>query len=498
MMQRRTLAWAGVLAAIGACSSSPPLAPDRGPDAAIPPDFLQVDGLSRDGPPLCDPARRCGAEWAAECTAGKIRTCQFDASGCLMWTEPVACPQPSCAGPAECAGCTHACAPAGSTECSAGALRTCQLAAGCLVWSMPSPCPTTTCAGPTACVDTSSTAPIWVLHLSDLHFGDSAMSQAFASVTGEVMPAVKPVITVATGDITDDGGVFSNWTGYDAATGKVPAYPHYMEISGNHDVKNGGAPNYLLHTVTGKAGGGFYGQAFVDSAVGRIRVMRTNTADTDVNPINVAGFFGDKQMNNLLALSPGTVPIKHAIVLGHHPMTGILRLQAGSDARMQKVIDQVGAKLYLCGHVHLPAVSWLKKTLVVQAASLGVSSPPSFALVALDPSGPTAKIVPMSPTVKWPLVMVTSPADAALGGTNPYAVTHSSPIDVRALAFAPSAVTAVEARLGEGQWQAMSDAGGYFAATLPLAGATGTLKLEVRATSGGVTASHVVSVNVGP
>lgn len=327
--------------------------------------------------------------------------------------------------------------------------------------------------------------------------GSATAGQALSSIVSEVMPAVKPAITIVSGN----GGNFFTWSGYDTGiAGKVPAYPLYLEIAGNHDVKDSGAGNFLGHTLTGKAGGGLYGQSFVDSAVGRIRVVRTNTSDSNINPINIAGIFGDKQMNDLLALSPGTVPIKHAIVLGHHPMTGPARLQLGSDVRMQKVIDQAGGKLYLCGHIHAAALSWLKDTLVVQAASLGKTSPPSFALVALDATGPSAKMIEMSPTVKWPMVMITSPAGASLGGKNPYAVTHSAKgtTEVRALAFAPAAINAVEVRLDQGPWQAMTAAGGYWAATLPLAGAAGSRTLEVRATSSSATASDIVSITVGP
>jgi hypothetical protein len=125
-------------------------------------------------------------------------------------------------------------------------------------------------------------------------------------------------------------------------------------------------------------------------------------------------------------------------------------------------------------------------------------------LVGIDPSGPSVLEVPLTggsvPTVAWPLVLITSPADAKLGGTNPHAMALSAAtaFPVRVLTFGPSPIQSVEARLDMGSWQALADAGGnLWTGTLqPSKG--GTQSLEVRATAKEGTGGHAVTVEVGP
>jgi hypothetical protein len=351
----------------------------------------------------------------------------------------------------------------------------------------------------------SATSPLWFLHVSDLHFGGGPVDARFALVLSELLPTIKPAATFNTGDSVEEGGD-SPWKPYvDLVTGKTPAYPGYLEIPGNHDLKNNGIGNYLANTVTGKAGGGIYGDALVNTPGGQVRVIRTNTADGGTNAINVLGSFGDKQRDALLALAPPPTPPLYTVVLGHHPIVGAFGLQVlGTDGSMKKVIDATGGRLYLCGHVHTTHLSFYKKTLVVQASSLGKSDPPSLLLVALDAGSPSVREIVVSggsvPALSWPIVLITAPADTKLGGTNPHASPLSAAVafKVRALAFAPSPISTVEARLDMGSWQPLASAGGAVHEGMVQPSKGGKLGLEVRATSKEGTTSHAVTVEIGP
>jgi hypothetical protein len=346
--------------------------------------------------------------------------------------------------------------------------------------------------------------PVWFLLVTDTHFGGSgsAAVQTMSELLDHVVSVVQPAATIHGGDLVDDGSDGAAWSAYRAAVdGKAPAYPAYVEILGNHDVKNDGTPNWSASSVTGRAGAGTTGHTFVDTGIGKVRLLRTNTSDSDVNVTNIAGIFTSTQMNALLNAPEAATPAALTLVLGHHPMTGPARLQlSGSDTRMQTVISTFAAPLYLCGHVHASALSWLGGTLVVQGDGFGEGGPAtSFMVAAVDDAGPVALEVPLDPTatpaVPWPVVMITTPADASLAGANP----HAGPLapgatPLRALAFAPGGITVVEGRVDGGGWQALQAAGGpVWAGSFVVPTGGGQHGLEVRATGPDGARSHALT-----
>jgi hypothetical protein len=438
----------------------------------------------------CDPVLRAclGCQdacpsGASECLDGQLRTCGHGTDGCLAWGEYAACADGLCADPSTCGACLDqpcgpedGCCPPG---CGPGADPDCPPPSG-------------------------AERTVWLIHLSDPHFGDSAgIARDLAYLLDEVVPVVGPAAVVNTGDTVDLGSSAAFWADYRATLeGRVPPVPAYFEIPGNHDVKDGGAGAFLAHSQSGRAGLGLHGQTFVDAGlapeVGHLRILRANTSDSDLNALNVAGIFGQAQAAALSALSPGEAPIAYALLAAHHPITGLERLRLGAEA-MQALVAQVGARVYLCGHVHHPSLSWLGTTLVVLAASLGKTDPPGFALVSLDPSGPSARMVALEPGVAWPLVMITSPADRDLGGGNPFATPFApgQEMPVRALAFDPVGIDRVEARLGLGAWSALGLAErGIWVARLQAPDEAGAHRLEVRATGGSGTGFQTVALEV--
>ncbi|MBI5494928.1 MAG: metallophosphoesterase [Deltaproteobacteria bacterium] len=353
---------------------------------------------------------------------------------------------------------------------------------------------------------TGGGGPSWFVHVTDTHFGSgNGGSTLVTSLLEDVVPVVDPDVAFHTGDITDNGGHSWAWSSYrEALDTRAPAYPRWLEIPGNHDVKDDGAPNFLAQSNAGRAGAGLYGHVFVDTPRGRVRVLRTNTADSANNFTNIAGVFGEAQQAALLNDAHAAEPAAFTIVLGHHPVLGPERLRLGSDTRMLQILERFQPPLYFCGHVHTPAVEWTGNTLMVQGRTFGKEGGDStFMLAAVDDSGPRVREVPLhpaqSPSVDWPLVMITLPADHALGGTNPRAgLLPAGAVHVRALAFAPSGVTTVETRVDQGPWQTLTAAGrGVFRGVAAVSSSAGQHRVEVRAAGNDGTSTDGITV-VGP
>ena len=478
------------------------------------------------------PASRCESDnlvWEYQspgtCVEGECEY-EFVESSCLHGCDP---------GTGACRSCVDVCE-LGVSECEDGAIRSCEMGeSGCLVWSDFVPCEDELCADDRTCIicddqpcgtdegccpfgctyeDDSDCEPpndqeltTWVLLVTDLHFGDTTtVGGDFSYFLDIVLPTIDPVSVINGGDMVDLGSSIPDWEDYfSSIDGLVPPVPYYFEIPGNHDVKEAGEMNYLSFTQAGQAGFDMYGQTFIDGRdnpnIGRLRVLRTNTAESDINAVNVTGIFGEDQADELMALSPGDDPISYTLVASHHPLTGIQRLLSGLG-RMRDLVTHVGAEVYLCGHAHIPRLSWYESTLVVQASSLGKTDPPGFSLVSLDVSGPSAQMIDITPKVPWPVVMITGPADPDLGDTNPYAVSYppGGELPVRAIAFDTAGIDSVEARLGqEDDWTTLNRTdGGVWWTSLPLPTTSGDHSLQVRANGGSGTQSKSIRVMIAP
>lgn len=471
-----------------------------------------------------DPCDGVTCSGFGECVSDRdVPSCRCDdgyiADGltCVPDAPPVTCDTVTCSGHGYCVqvdGAAHC-------SCHEG-----YEAAGlqCVPDTTPSPCDGVACSGHGTCVvvggaaacvcDPPATAtatgleciepepdeparPIWFVHITDTHFGESStIDEAMTVVVDEVIPTINPAITINSGDVTD-GGEGNQWAEYRAIIeGMVPDYPVYMEIPGNHDVKHDHADNFIAFSQTGRAGGGLYGQNFVSTESGRLRVIRANTADTDINLINIAGSFGDDQADDLMALVDGSPPSPFVVAIGHHPMTGVQSFALGVD-KLHTLLSHTGSSIYFCGHTHWTDLRWFGPTLMVQGTSLGKADPTSFALVALDSSGPAAKFVAMEPEVTWPQVLVTSPADAELGGVNPRAdsLPAGAVVTLRALAFSPDPIAALSFEINGVVTEADPVDEAVWEASAALPDASGRYEIDAVATdSANAVGSHTVAV----
>ena len=368
----------------------------------------------------------------------------------------------------------------------------------------------TGCSGDTASPDSSRvTEPIFFVHISDTHFDtvtptNDARTDAgvdltqsgkalMSALSTEVMPVIKPLATIHTGDMTEKGYIKETWETYSTLlkSSILTSYPKYVDIIGNHDVKvesslfdyEDGLKNFLLYAQTPTR----YGYTTLESPAGAVRLIRTNTAASTHsnyakrNWENIYGYFPESQQQALYNHPDRNQAVALNVVLGHNPVaanytpppatyvpgtnlnnnTYFYQITDGND-RMKQLIDEFKAPIYLSGHVHTPGLEWLSnKSLVVRADTFGShGKQATFYLVAydFDAKSPAAKLVkidatdPSLPSVTWPIVFITSPANSALGNTTSYTAgnpnaqtfTTDQTIMLKTMVFSPETVISVE------------------------------------------------------
>lgn len=393
-------------------------------------------------------------------------------------------------------------------------------------------------------VGTTSSEPVFFVHISDSHFGGDTLNgesldptwlqviprELMSALINGIVPVVQPLATIHTGDIVNAGYQLKPWQSYaEVFANTTMTYPkNYIEIPGNHDVKvsnttasgrdiGDGRQLFTRYSVIGQTlgnDGDKFGLTEISSPVGTVRLVRTNTAASENQSLtvrnneNIAGYFSSAQQQSLLNDLSLSQPAALSVVLGHHPIVGSTPIATGNDL-MKEVIAKAGAPIYLCGHVHVPDTMWSGNTLVVQADTFGRrGEPSSFYMVAYDEGVASAKLVTFNATdpfeFGWPLVFITSPANGTLGGSNPNAApfTPDQKPKLRTMVFTPdaTAVKTVQYSVDGGAFnhELINTAGRLWEAPLDLQGLSrGPHAVTVRATlSHGQIGIDTISITV--
>ncbi len=390
--------------------------------------------------------------------------------------------------------------------------------------------------------------PIVFAHVSDTHFGgDTKLSSSDGSgsddpeqlrydgkalmttLLADIVPAVKPLATVHTGDLVNEGFQLKPWESYGDVVASL-SYPNYIEVPGNHDFKvstdtlegkdiGDGRKLFTEHSKIGLTLGADsdkYGVTSLNSAHGTVHMIRTNTSESphNYNKENIAGYFSATQQQALLKDPALNTSAYLSVVLGHHPVAGDNSIPSdnGKSLLLDLIADsKVNAPIYLCGHLHAPKIMWAKNTLVVQANTFGrKGQKSSFYLVGYDSGVASAKEVQVnaevSPSVSWPIVMITYPANSSLGDSNPNAAYYppgTTAIVLRSMVFSPAlaTVTSVKYSVDQGAWQDLTKSvGRLWERTLSLQGLQpGIHTVTVRATlSSGQYNDDQITVRMAP
>ncbi|MFH1808030.1 MAG: metallophosphoesterase [Pseudomonadota bacterium] len=339
--------------------------------------------------------------------------------------------------------------------------------------------------------------PVVLLQLSDVHIGAQPYAlSAFTVALGGILPTLQPALTLITGDLVDDGEQDSQWQAYrDALDAAGVVATGVLEVPGNHDAKgDADLVRYLAQSLTGQACGGAFGLRDLVVNGRRIRLIAVNTAAGGSWARNLTGYLPTEQVDAVLADLALAPVADHTLIVGHHPLEGATGLAIlNTDVELRRLIAATDAEAYLFGHTHQPRMSWDGRCLAGQASTLGnptlINNAPGFGLLSLD-DGVNLRHVPLLKNgdvaeADWPLVLITRPAHAELGGFNPRARTlprGASQQLLRALVVSPQVPDEVSWQIDGGSWSAMARLGDHYQARFDCPDAAGcTVTVRVRA-----------------
>ncbi|MFH1808066.1 MAG: metallophosphoesterase [Pseudomonadota bacterium] len=354
-------------------------------------------------------------------------------------------------------------------------------------------------------------APLVLLHLSDIHFGSGSFAvPAFELATDEIIPTVAPLVTFASGDLVEVGNNAEAWDDYMAhldASGLDDQ--NFIEVPGNHDIYlDLDLSEYLAHTLAGRAGHGTHGLYSLSSAWGRLRVLALDTVSSGDPLRDSTGYLAPAQVDELIAvMATETEPAAITVALGHHPIDIDGLSLFNTDDDLLRVLDAAGADAYLFGHRHIHMLSWRGSCLFSMARTLGnpgdanAASRAGFNILVYD-DGLTARGVPLDEAnmaVPWPVVMITRPANPALGSGNPWAQPlprASGEQLLRAMVFAPGVTPEpLRYRVDDGAWQTMRRVDRHYEARFETPDAA-QCQLEVEAATAGVLARDILHIDL--
>jgi len=335
---------------------------------------------------------------------------------------------------------------------------------------------------------------------------------AFTLFLDEAIPACGALAVLVTGDLIEVGNNLGSWETYQAMVDERGLDAEtYIETPGNHDsLLDRKLANYLVYSLAGRNGHGTYGLYHLGAGSDLVRIIALNTVSAENPAQDATGYLQESQVDEILAeiANDGRVP-RETLILGHHPLDTPNGLQLwGTDAHLERLIAETGAITYLYGHVHMALDYWYEQTLISQASTLGnpssgtLTTHAAFSLFALD-DGPVTKNVPLlgepaSLSIDWPVVMITRPANPAVGIENPLATPlprASSNQILRAGVFAPTEPEDVLFSIDQGPFQPMTRVANYYEASFTTPDAA-SCTIEVKASAGGNTASDSVDIEL--
>jgi len=347
----------------------------------------------------------------------------------------------------------------------------------------------------------------WVLVTTDTHIGTSGdrAKENLAWVARDAYPSVQPEWLVITGDLTDasPGGLLpwgpqeSEWRDYRGLLEAAGLNASVcLDLPGNHDQYNDrGMPHYLQWSLQGAATGRTQHSVLLGDPDGGVHLLGLSTPGNDgaPPPLDNAGLDAGELLFAQQAMEERAEAVVH-VLFGHHPLED---LQSGRN-EIQDLMQTWDVAAYLYGHTHRYEASFLGRTLLLNLDSLGKADQNHVALLALD--GPILSVRAFD-AGKWPMILVTVPADASLGGGNPRA--PSLPPDwpecpVRALVFGDRPADEVTAQVDDRLPVRLEPAGhGLFQGLLDTTGLSlGQHRLRVRAAPWN-RGDHEISFRVG-
>lgn len=308
---------------------------------------------------------------------------------------------------------------------------------------------------------------VWFIQISDLHISryiypdiKDDLKEFFTST----LDTVKPVIVLASGDLTDAkdvDGVDSyqqqeEWRFYrKLIENYVKNKTIYVDIRGNHDtfdVQSFSDKNNLFRTNS--ASGLKYNSSYSTTLTHGGKTYSFIAVDATLNPgpKKVFNFFGrldEEKFNHLAKLKREAASSDHIVYFGHFPSSCVV-----SDPPLSEVIN--GGLVYLSGHLHTLA------GLAPQLYTLHHSGTPELELgdwkenrryrvLAVDNG--LLSFVDMKHGT-WPVAIITNPKNSD------FLAPHVENIEnifeskfVRIIAFSPNEIMSVRVKINKEGWR---------------------------------------------
>lgn len=292
----------------------------------------------------------------------------------------------------------------------------------------------------------------WFIHITDTHIGWPVTSVPHLElVAGEGYKTITPSFILITGDIVDAGFMKPYWDSYKkvlAAAGHTDKT--IFDVPGNHDSwLDKGLSNFLKYSIQGKATGARHNSWVFSFPFGDYQIVSLDSSQAKL-PGSELTF-----AETALAAQPGA---RLSFLAVHHPLS-----DADPSGALQKSMAKHKVVSYIYGHEHgqhSGSRSWTKDSALLWiSGTLGKPILPSddveFSIFAVDNDGLSVRAVALKREgavgkLQWPVVQITAPLDARLGGTNPWAYAVSGKATnnpIRALVFSKDPVTKVTARV---------------------------------------------------
>jgi len=311
---------------------------------------------------------------------------------------------------------------------------------------------------------------LWFVQATDTHVGAVELAydgQELAHLDlflGEALDTIQPEFAVLTGDLVDASNALGipsrqfeeEWAAYRGlldAWGMDASFLH--DGCGNHDTYfDDGATYYLANTVLGSTHGSWHELWTAEMSWGSYAFVMLNTADT-THPVPAFDDVGlpPDELAFLDASLLSAAEARLAFTFTHHPLD---ELDEGAD----EVVELLAAHRVSAwgnGHWHDHSLTWIDDTLEVNVDTLGKGSVDNLALYAIDHDGLAVRAFDLG---EWPMVLVTAPVDASLGGANPWACpvsVNQEANPVRALVFDVQPLLRVGFYVDDGPWQPMEE-----------------------------------------
>jgi hypothetical protein len=299
----------------------------------------------------------------------------------------------------------------------------------------------------------------WFLHITDIHVGwPLTPLPNLRLLTGEGTAIIRPAFTVLTGDLVDTGGVEGFWQDYRAVINETGQTANsFFEIPGNHDsMLDGDLSHYLTYSIQGEATGQFHGSWIFHFPFGSYQILGLNASSGEI----------DQNERNYAQAALESADVRLALVCGHYPLHAWNGADPNGD--FQRLLADHHILTYFYGHTHGThegcrqwydgVLHWLTGTLGKPVLeNFGTAE---FTVFAIDHDALSLRLIKVvddglshqNSSIPWPMVLITAPVDAELGGENPWAYAVSAEAldnPIRTLVFAPGEVQTVTAQVDD-------------------------------------------------